>query len=169
MIAGKEKFKHLNLPSSIDSFQLNYGGDQSVANAFEKLFLNEKPNLTLVHLPKVDWTGHRYGWDTTKYIQALKTADKAVGTIVSAIKNSGLSEKTLLIITADHGGTGRGHGGAIPAHRNIPWLAWGVGVKPNNSLPAGISTMDTAATALWALDISVPSEMEGSPVLQAFN
>jgi hypothetical protein len=51
----------------------------------------------------------------------------------------------------------------------IPWIAWGRGVVPGTSLPPGIWTMDTAATAMWLLGIDRPGSWTGMPVLAAFH
>jgi arylsulfatase A-like enzyme len=74
----------------------------------------------------------------------------------------------LILITADHGGSGKNHGQDIPEHREIPWIASGVGVKPHFTLSAKISTMDTAATILWALGLPVPASWQGKAVQEAF-
>ena len=73
-----------------------------------------------------------------------------------------------LIVTADHGGQGRGHGADHPLDRTIPWIAWGEGVHAGLTLPPGVSTMDTAATVLWLLGVPVPAAWTGKPVLAAF-
>jgi arylsulfatase A-like enzyme len=50
----------------------------------------------------------------------------------------------------------------------IPWIAWGAGVKPGVEIKDPISTCDTAATALWLLDVAVPKDWDGKPVVSAF-
>jgi hypothetical protein len=73
-----------------------------------------------------------------------------------------------VIITADHGGHRFSHGSDDPRDMTIPWIAWGKGVRPGTTLPKGIRTMDTAATALWLLGIPVPERWVGRPVEAAF-
>lgn len=167
LIAAKEKFKHLNTPGSIDSFSAFERSDFEVAAAAADLIKSAKPNLTLIHLGGADSAGHKFGWDSPSYLEALKIADDAVGTILSAIDAAGIGPDTLLIVTSDHGGIEKSHGGPQPAHRKIPWIIWGKNVKASFTLPSAISTMDTAATALWALGVKVPSDWQGVPVTSA--
>ncbi len=60
------------------------------------------------------------------------------------------------------------HSGSIKEDRLIPWLAWGPGVRPGHRIAAPISTVDTAATTLWALGYPPPPGMIGRPVTEAF-
>jgi arylsulfatase A-like enzyme len=47
-------------------------------------------------------------------------------------------------------------------------VAWGKGVKKAHSIIQPVTTYDTAATALWLLDVPVPEEFDGKPVMEAF-
>jgi predicted AlkP superfamily pyrophosphatase or phosphodiesterase len=168
LIVAKEKLKHLILPGSIDTFELVSAGDLAVAKAAASHLSSKLPGLTLIHLAGVDSAGHRHGWDTAPYLDALRVADRAVAIVKKSLEESGLAKNTILLITADHGGSGKGHGSARPEHRNIPWILWGTGVKVGLTLPSRISTMDTAATALWALGVKIPAGWQGQPVREAF-
>ena len=50
----------------------------------------------------------------------------------------------------------------------IPWIAWGKGVKRGFAITAPVTTCDTAATALWLLNVSCPPLLDGTPVTSAF-
>ena len=78
------------------------------------------------------------------------------------------ADETLFILSADHGGHGHNHSGSIKEDRLIPWLAWGPGVRAGHRIIAPISTVDTAATALWALGYPSPPGLIGRPVKEAF-
>jgi arylsulfatase A-like enzyme len=101
-------------------------------------------------------------------LEAVRHADKCLGILVDAVAAAGLERETLFILSADHGGHGRNHDGKIPEDRLIPWLAWGAGVRQGHRIAAPISTLDTAATALWALGYPDPPGLQGHPVLEAF-
>jgi arylsulfatase A-like enzyme len=73
-----------------------------------------------------------------------------------------------VIVTADYGGHGRGHGSADPRDVTIPWIVWGKGVAAGSVLEPGIRTMDTAATALGLLGVAAPEAGVGRPVETAF-
>jgi hypothetical protein len=50
----------------------------------------------------------------------------------------------------------------------IPWIAWGKGVKKHYEITAPVVTYDTAATALWLLDLPRYDVLDGKPVTSAF-
>ena len=69
---------------------------------------------------------------------------------------AGLDRETLFIISADHGGHGHNHSGKVKEDRLIPWIAWGPGIRAGHRIKSDISTVDTAATALWVLGYPAP-------------
>ena len=88
---------------------------------------------------------------------------------VDAVAAAGLDGETLFILSADHGGHGHNHSGQIKEDRLIPWIAWGPGVRAGHRINAPISTVDTAATALWALGYPNTPGAIGRPVMEAFD
>lgn len=169
MFVGKPKFKHLNLPGSVDLFFLPEpkGNAKAVAAAVAENLPKLKPNLCFIHFADPDSTGHKYGWGSPEQTTALIECDQALGTILDAIRKAGLADSSVVILTADHGGHDKTHGSAEQCDMNIPWVAWGRGVKPG-SLSSPITTYDTAATALWLLNVSIPADWDGKPVREAF-
>jgi arylsulfatase A-like enzyme len=179
MFVGKEKFKHLNLPGSLDDFVWPQPEDdaKAVARAFEAAVPSLKPNLCFIHFRDPDTAGHKYGANSPEKVQALKDCDEALKMIKDALVTAGISEDSVIILTADHGshdaknkegkmvGT---HGSAESADVRIPWVAWGKGVKKGFTLTAVVLQYDTAATALWLLGIPVPETFWGRPVSSAF-
>lgn len=167
IFAAKEKFRHLNAPQSLDVFALP-GGSPGVSQEAARYIIESKPNLAFMHLPEADSTGHKYGWGSSKQKSALRTVDAAIANIVTAVAEAGIANESVIIITADHGGLGLTHGLSIAANYTIPWIAFGAGVVKGKSLPSGIRTVDTAATALWLLDLPT-NGIEGRPVTSAFS
>ena len=49
----------------------------------------------------------------------------------------------------------------------IPWIASGPGIVPK-TLTTTVHTIDTAATAAFALGLPIPTEWDGVPVYEAF-
>jgi arylsulfatase A-like enzyme len=49
----------------------------------------------------------------------------------------------------------------------IPWIASGPGIQAGE-LTQSVYTMDTAATAAYALGLPIPADWDGVPVLEAF-
>ncbi|NJN95378.1 MAG: hypothetical protein HC875_15350 [Anaerolineales bacterium] len=87
---------------------------------------------------------------------------------MSALEGEDYLDQTLLIITADHGGSGVKHGSNSPEDMTIPWLAVGPGVPAGKVLQSKIITYDTAATALYAFGLPIPENWDGRPVLEIF-
>jgi predicted AlkP superfamily pyrophosphatase or phosphodiesterase len=178
MFVGKEKFEHLVLPGSVDSYvwPKPEDGAQSVAKVFAAQVGTLKPNLCFIHFRDPDTAGHKYGVNSPEKIQALADCDAALKTIKDAIAAAGLTN-SVIILTADHGGhdikdkTGKmvgTHGSAETDDVKIPWVAWGQGVKKNFTITAPVVQYDTAATALWLLDVPLPENFWGRPVTSAF-
>ncbi|MBW3625911.1 MAG: alkaline phosphatase family protein [Armatimonadetes bacterium] len=168
MFAGKTKFRHLNRPGSLDRFAHPGYTAKKIASEAAQYIAIHKPHLSLIHFPDPDSAGHLYGWGSPQQKLAFARTDDALKTILNAIHQAGIQSRSVVIVTADHGGRGRRHGSASPEDRDIPWVAWGAGVRPNHRITRPVSTTDTAATALWLLDIPRPPSFDGKPVTHAF-
>jgi predicted AlkP superfamily pyrophosphatase or phosphodiesterase len=189
MFVGKEKFRHLDLPGSLDVFEFNpanstnvtktMAGDlkpmkedtvlaKYVAQDAARYIRDKKPNLCFIHFTDTDNTGHKYGWGSPEQIQAFADVDVALGVVVQAVRDAGIADSSVIIVSADHGGHAKTHGLSIPDDMLIPWIAWGAGVKKNFEITAPVVTYDTAATALWLLDLPRSDSLEGKPVTSAF-
>jgi predicted AlkP superfamily pyrophosphatase or phosphodiesterase len=187
MFVGKEKFRHLLQPGTVDEFEFGqacYGNSTTLTNASPKksktvlarivaqgaarYIVEHKPNLCFIHFTDPDDNGHKYGWGSPQQVRALSEVDAALGEVVKAIKAAGIGDQSVLIVTADHGGHGKTHGRKIPDDMLIPWIAWGKEVKKNFMITGAVTTYDTAATALWVLGVRVPEAFDGQPVMSAF-
>ena len=100
-------------------------------------------------------------------LNTIRLADEALGMLLAELDARNLREETLIIVTSDHGGYGGGHGTDIREDMTIPWIASGPGIQPR-TLTTLIHTMDTAATAAFALGLPIPGEWDGVPVYEAF-
>jgi predicted AlkP superfamily pyrophosphatase or phosphodiesterase len=167
---GKAKFRHLIRRDTPEWRQAPRGAEvwfaSRIAPDAEAMLRGRRPNLTFVHLADPDLAGHVYGWMSLPYRMAVRRADGAVGRIVRTARRA-FGDDVVVIVTADHGGSGRSHSHSTPPERTIPWIVWGRGVTPGE-IATPIRTMDTAATALWLLGVPVPARWEGRPVEQAF-
>ncbi|MEI8234790.1 MAG: alkaline phosphatase family protein [Verrucomicrobiota bacterium] len=183
LFVSKEKFKTLVLPGSVDTFVLPANPvAQAVADAAAAQIKSTKPNLCFIHFGDPDAAGHKYGVDSPEKMQAFADCDAALKTIREAVQAAGIANTSVFILTADHGGhdvaevkdgkeTGRKygtHGDPSTADVEIPWIAWGSGVRPHTEITAPVLIYDTAATALWLLGIDLPESFWGRPVTSAF-
>lgn len=168
LIAGKEKFRHLNTPDSLDFFSGDDASALDVAKTAAEFIVARKPNLTFIHFPDADYAGHSFGWGSDEQKRAFADEDAALNILRGAIARAGMARDSVIIVTADHGGHGYGHGSTSLEDMLIPWVAWGEGVKPG-ALKRRVDVFDTAATALWLLGVPVPTGFDGKPVKEAFH
>jgi predicted AlkP superfamily pyrophosphatase or phosphodiesterase len=126
------------------------------------------PNLLFVHLSDPDTAGHDAGWMTDQYRRAVAVADAAIARLLAAADAAYGRGSYSVIVSADHGGHGKGHGSDDPSDVTIPWIVWGKGVRPVHLSAISIRTMDTASTVLWMLGLPEPTEWMGTPVVDAF-
>lgn len=168
LIAGKSKFRHLNLPGTLDKFEIPGYSARAVSDEAVKYIVAKKPNLAFIHFADTDGAGHDFGWGSSEQIKAFAAVDYALKKVRTAARQAGIEDNSVFILSADHGGHKKTHGTKDPADMTIPWIAWGAGVKSGFRITDAINTCDTAATALWLLDIPVPKNWDGKPVTSAF-
>lgn len=165
MFVGKEKLRQITDPSSLDIFTFVNDRDLTIA---KRLIENFPANfgVLFVHFPLVDM-GHQFGWLSPQQLNLAYRADEALGLILAELDSRGLRGETLIIVTADHGGHDTSHGSRLTEDMTIPWIASGPGIQPKQ-LTTRIHTMDTAATAAFALGLPIPAEWDGVSVYEAF-
>jgi arylsulfatase A-like enzyme len=159
LVVGKDKLKILALPGSTQFFLAS--GTEAVANQ-AVAEIASGVDVLVVHFPEVDLTGHATGWMSPAYLTAVGETDRALGRIVDA-----LGDSTTLIVTGDHGGTGRDHGAGATMDMLIPWVAVGPTVPRGRGITRGIKTVDTAATAARFLGLSLAPDAEGRVITEA--
>jgi predicted AlkP superfamily pyrophosphatase or phosphodiesterase len=141
---------------------------EMLARAFSTAWPQQKWDLTFIHFRETDEFGHKKGWMGPEYIEGLKQIDKALATIVEVIEKNGGFEKTALIVTADHGGSKRGHYRWDEPDKKenvtIPWICVGPGVPAGLKIDRLIHTYDTAPTALAFLGLGAPEGIDGKVV-----
>lgn len=166
MYVGKEKLRQLTEPASTDVFVYINDRDLIIIDRLLADFPLDF-RLMFIHFPTPDGMGHEYGWLSPEQFSVLFRADQALNNLLAALDSYGLRAETLLIITADHGGHKTTHGSSRSEDMTIPWIISGPGVVPVQ-LTTPIQTMDTAATAAYALGLPVPEEWDGVAVTEAF-
>jgi predicted AlkP superfamily pyrophosphatase or phosphodiesterase len=170
---SKAKFQPLQVEGTLDYSQAPGGwfgrwSSERTVSDVAKYLEGARPNLLFVHLTDPDAAGHRAGWMTPSYGRAVLAADRAIERLIGLAAGAYGRGNFSVIVTADHGGHGTGHGSSDPSDVTIPWIAWGRGVKPGVLTQPAVRTMDTAATVLWLLAVSEPSDWAGQPVLDAY-
>lgn len=172
IVAGKSKFSIYRIQDSIDHSWIESATSDRVAEQAVSLLRQYQPRLMLVHFADVDGLGHRKGWGTQDQIQAIEQVDQALGMILETLQQLGLDSQTTLILSADHGGSGKQHGKDDDRSRFIPWIIVGPDVRAATDLTLfrelKINTYDTFATACHVLNIPIPDGIDGKIIRQAF-
>jgi predicted AlkP superfamily pyrophosphatase or phosphodiesterase len=170
---SKAKFQPLQVDGTLDYSQAPGGwfgrwSSERTVSDVARYLADARPNLLFVHLTDPDAAGHRAGWMSADYGRSVLAADRAVGRLIGLADVAYGAGNFSLIVTADHGGHGTSHGSDDPRDVNIPWIAWGQGVRPGILGESAVRTMDTAATVLWLLAVDEPSDWAGAPVIDAY-
>lgn len=167
-VFAKEKLSYIALPGSVDRLFSLDSHDNEIKDQAVEFIQAGLPNVLFIHLPDTDRVGHEFGWMSQHQLWAVTYADSMVGEIVAALAGGGYLANTLLIVTADHGGHGCTNGDDSPEDRTIPWLAAGPGVPAGLAITGPVNVYDTAATAAYALKLSLPPVWDGRPVTEIF-
>lgn len=144
-------------------------GENDTARRAAEYIAANAPLFTFVHLDHVDHAGHDAGHGTPTYYQSVSKADSLIGILMNAIRTSGKAKETVVLITADHGGLNKSHGGNSRAEMNIPWIISGKGIRKNHPLKTSIDTFDTAVTIAKVLKVKPFDCWTGKAIVEALN
>ena len=111
---------------------------------------------------EVDWRKLR-----ARYWGNVTLVDRAVGTILRALEESGLDSNTIVVYTSEHGDMAGDHGIngklvmyeesiKVPLIMRVPWLG-----KEGRALKGRISQVDLVPTLLDLMEEPVPGELQG--------
>lgn len=110
--------------------------NQALTDAVRRDLTQHRRSLRFVHYSAPDAAGHEHGFGSRRYRDAIAATDRRLGRLVSTIRSTPrLRGRVTVIITSDHGGTGRDHGDLrLRGHYTIPFIAWGAGVSRGTNL-----------------------------------
>lgn len=160
-------FGRLFEKSAVD-FDKTFKNENKVADEAARYIVNERPKFLFVHIDHVDGAGHKFGHGTERYYEGVKKADQLIGKIVASLDQSGIKDKTLIIISADHGGKGTGHGGESLEEVEIPIILSGPGVLRNFEISDPANIYDIASTVAYVFGCDQPKAWIGRPIISAF-
>jgi arylsulfatase A-like enzyme len=118
--------------------------------------------------------GKSLGWYVSQYDGEIAAVDHEVGKLLDALDASAAREKTLVVVTSDHGESlGEhdyyfDHGEDLfdPSMR-IPLIVAGPGVKAGARADVLATTLDLVPTILDAVKVSYPPDLVGESLLPA--
>jgi predicted AlkP superfamily pyrophosphatase or phosphodiesterase len=128
----------------------------------------KKPAFLFIHFDQPDGVGHGLGHNIPAYYEQVKRNDELLGRLLQGIKDAGMWESSIIILSSDHGGINKGHGGKTMQEMQIPWIICGKGVQNGKEIKESIVTYDTAATIAWIFGLRTPQVWTGRPVKTAF-
>jgi len=104
--------------------------------------------------------------DKSRYEAILRYVDHEIGRLVDGLKKRGLWEKTLLVLTADHGDEFYDHGHRFHGSTlyeemtHVPLILHVPGVRPRE-FSGAIGHVEVAPTVLELLGVPIPKKFEG--------
>ena len=102
-------------------YQKSPKSDAQVSKEALYLLKDKNPDILFVHFDAIDHAGHFYGFhpQVKQYRQAIQEVDTYVGRLLDALKNrkNYAKEDWLILLSTDHGGIKRGHGGGTEVER----------------------------------------------------
>jgi len=170
-LAEWDGIKHVVDSMAIDNFSVAAEWKQQseqLCEMAEQFIREKKPTLLAVCWDQLDHTGHAVGHDTPDYYTTLTRLDGQIGRLVQALKDAGIYDDTIIIITADHGGKDKGHGGKTLAEMVTPFIICGKHIRKGGEIVEPMMQYDTAATIAHIFGLTTPRSWIGRPPISAF-
>jgi len=133
-----------------------------------KYIKERKPALLLLYWINPDDIGHDKGWYSPDYYKEINVLDGYIGKIVDALKECGIMDDTIIIITSDHGGTGRGHSGSTLLEMETPFIICGKDIRKGHIIEGSMMQYDVAATVAAVFNLKQPQVWVGRPMTEVF-
>lgn len=151
---------------------------------FDRAFLDEDASRGPVLAPVAgfhggvprQWAraGRTLGWYVAQYDGEIAAVDAEVGRVLQALDSSAVRDRTLVLLSSDHGESLGEHGYFFDHGENlfdpsmrVPLLLAGPGVEAGRRSNALATTLDLVPTLLDALKVSYPPDLAGVSLLGA--
>lgn len=158
--------KHLVDTLSLNTYSQHQ--DEDLAEVFSAYFKKYRPELTAVIFNSPDSEGHGIGWGSKEYLEMMNSVDGYIAAIFDGLRKAGMLDDTVVIITSDHGGQEKHHGGTSMDEVESPIIIWGKGVAGGKKITDMVVSYDVAATIAHVLGLEMPQSWRGRPIKQAF-
>ena len=153
----KETTEKITISSNIES-----------ARKIASYIIEKKPAFIAIAFDQPDGTGHAKRWGSPEYYAKLTELDSYISIIEQAVKDAGIYDSTVFVLSSDHGGNFWGHGFAFAKQRKIPMVVYGRGIKSGYTIPSPLSIRDIAPTMAAIMALEIPSEWTGRPLTEIF-
>ena len=138
-------------------------GNYTRRNAIKYLSEN-KPTFFTFYIGDIDEVGHRCGWESEEYQQCLAATDAAIADIIQTLKDRKMYKNSIIVVSSDHGGKVKGHGGFTLTEMETPFVICGKNIAKRGEIPEFMMQYDVAATLAKALGLKIPDEWRGRPM-----
>jgi predicted AlkP superfamily pyrophosphatase or phosphodiesterase len=142
--------------------------DAESARAVAAYIKEKNPTLTVVVFNEPDSTGHSKRWGSAAYYAKLAELDALIALIENGVKDAGLYDTTVFVLSADHGGILWGHGFNTPGQRRIPLIIYGSAIREGFVIPSPVSICDIAPTMAAMLGLEAPPEWTGKSLQELY-
>ncbi len=161
-----ENLRDLSLPGSLNH-SFFYSARYNVWRKATRVMMDhavsflpeEAPDFAFIYLCAPDEMGHRVGWMTTDYIDAVHGVWRDIERVYRC-----LPEGYTTIVIADHGGHDQMHGTDLPEDMTIPLIINGPAFPAGSAFPAA-SILDIAPTVAALLDIEGDEAWQGKSLV----
>jgi arylsulfatase A-like enzyme len=129
------------------------------------------PTFLYAHFgePHAPYTG-KGSTPRERYLDEVRTVDRELGRLVSALNDAGLGKRALYMISADHGEAFMEHG--VGNHSRViyeevarvPLVVYGPGVEPRE-IDEPVSLIDVAPTLLDLFGVATPGPLMGQSLV----
>lgn len=188
-----EVFEEAGLPTAIidqdpilGGYTATYcTGYQTRPNEFEyyttmaiDYFKENNPFFITLYDPEPDEMAHEHGDQSEQYLSAIERADNQIGRIMNMLRELGVYDQTLIVITPDHGMTGYDHEAGTVTDMRVFSIFRGPGVKQgyemenleNSSIGyVAHRIIDIAPTITVLSGLRTPTSSEGKVIYQIFS
>ena len=128
----------------------------------------KKPFFFTLYYGILDNTGHNKGWYSPEYMQVQKDLDANIGIVIQALKDAGIFEDTVIIVSSDHGGKGKGHGKFTLQELETPFIVYGKKIKKGHEITQPMMQYDTPAIIADILGAKIPEDWRGRAFKQIY-
>jgi predicted AlkP superfamily pyrophosphatase or phosphodiesterase len=123
--------------SHVICFPENYDLVEENCYSIERYIREKKPIFYIPYFGGIDATGHRYNWYSDEYYNYVARIDTCIGRIIQALKDAGIYDETIIIVTGDHGGHDRSHGTTLMRDMETPLIFFGKNVRSGYLITSG--------------------------------
>ena len=94
--------------------------------------------------------------------------DNNLKQILNAVEEAGIMDETVIIVTSDHGGINKGHGGMTMDEMERPVVFYGKNIKKNFQITDYTMVYDIAPTIGYMFNVEPLQVWTGRPILSIF-